>query len=90
LATTSLKGGCIVQVNSTTSPEQAIKIAYDFARNLRINGVAAADLPHLLANNVEKPYSACRLLIYLRAGFVAGFDGQALPWRREIEAKGLE
>ena len=74
----------------SVSPELAIKIAYDFGRRLRSEGAQEADLSRELEKWVERPYRDTPLILYIRGGFVAGFNFAALPWRREIEAQATQ
>jgi hypothetical protein len=74
-----------VQITNQTSPEDAIKIAYDFARSLRVQGASVVDLPLLLGKWVEEVYRHDPRLTYIRGGFVAGFHFAPLPWRRHID-----
>ena len=76
-----------MNLQNDTSPELAIKIAYDFARKLRITGAAEARFTEHLEKWVNDPYRNSALLVYIRAGFTAGFKGDVLPWRRDIERK---
>jgi hypothetical protein len=73
-------------IKDGTSPEMAIKLAYDFARGLRGTGVGEPDFAEKLKTLVETPYADSPLLLYLRAGFTAGYFHEMLPWRRQIEA----
>ena len=73
-------------INEGTSPEMAIKLAYDFARSLRGTGVAESDFAEHLHRLVETSYADSPLLLYVRAGFTAGYFYKMLPWRRQIEA----
>ena len=75
-----------MQINETTSPELAIKIAYDFGRNLRARGAEPDVYDQLESECVDQPYSGNPLLKYIRAGFKAGFNYEGLPWRRQIDA----
>ncbi len=74
-----------MDVPPNLSPENAIKLAYDFARNLRFQGAVDEHLNAQLVQWVES-YVDSPLYIYLRAGFRAGYVFEILPWRREIEA----
>ena len=73
-------------IKEGTSPEMAIKLAYDFARGLRGKGAAESDFAEHLQGLVETPYADSPLLLYVRAGFTAGYFYEMLPWRRQIEA----
>lgn len=73
-------------ITENLSPELAIKMAYDFARRLRMTGWTESDFPECLGRLVEAHYCASPLLIYIRAGFSAGYFYDSLPWRRQIEA----
>jgi hypothetical protein len=75
-----------MKIARDTSPEAAIKIAYDYARALRRSGAAEADLQAEVFELVETPHRENPLLRYLRAGFVAGYRGVNLPWVKEIDA----
>ena len=75
-----------MDIPKSCSPEAAIKLAYDFAKNLTASDVADAHLSEHLDMWVERPYRANPLLPYIRAGFSAGYQGKPLPWRRDIEA----
>ena len=75
-----------MQIAPNTSPEAAIKIAYDYARALRRSGAAEGDLAAEVAGLVETPHRDSPLLRYLRAGFIAGYRGVNLPWVKEIDA----
>jgi hypothetical protein len=75
-----------MQITPGTSPEAAIKIAYDFARGLRRSGAHDHELQQELFAFVDTPHRNSPLLRYLRAGFAAGYRGTALPWVREIDA----
>jgi hypothetical protein len=75
-----------MKIACDTSPEAAIKIAYDYARALRRSGAAEADLEADVFEMVETPHRDDPLLRYLRAGFIAGFRGVNLPWVKEIDA----
>lgn len=74
-----------MDVPKDLSPENAIKTAYDFARNLRYSGAVDEHLDEHLTQWVE-PFASTLLYRYLRAGFVAGYNCDKLPWRREIDA----
>ena len=76
-----------LEILKDTSPELAIKIAYDFARGLNIKGADDSELPHLLDAWVTKPYRENPLYPYLAAGFIAGFHGGPLPWKRQIDER---
>ena len=78
-----------MQVARDTSPEAAIKIAYDYARSLRRSGAAESDLEAEVFELVETPHRDSALLRYLRAGFIAGYRGVNLPWVKEIDALDL-
>jgi hypothetical protein len=69
-----------------TSKELAIKIAYDFARGLRIQGATEKDYAANMNVWLVERYSANPLMPYLSAGFSAGYFGNVLPWVREIDA----
>ena len=71
---------------AVTSPELAIKIAYDFGRNLRIEGAEVDELPELIAAHIDRPLADSVVRVYARAGFIAGFHFASLPWRREVDA----
>ena len=75
-----------MKIARDTSPEAAIKIAYDYARSLRRSGVASEDLEADVIELVETPHRDDPLLRYLRAGFIAGYRGVNLPWVKEIDA----
>lgn len=75
-----------MDISPTTSPELAIKIAYDYARNLRAQGAEQTVFPQLVTECVDGPYADSPLLKYIRAGFKAGFASNSLPWRRQIES----
>src|SRR5205085_6136785 len=81
-------GTLTVEILKGTSPELAIKIAYDFGRGLRMKGGEEEDLPRLLETWVAAPFKDSPLLPYIRAGFVAGHGFKSLPWRRQIEQEG--
>lgn len=74
-----------MEIDGNTSPELAIKIAYDSARRMRNGGADPDTLPNLLKEFVEDPYRTSTLLTYIRAGFCAGFRCEGLPWRRQID-----
>ena len=82
-------GTLTVEILKETSPELAIKIAYDFAKGLRVKGAQDEGLSALLVEWVKQPFAESPLLPYIRAGFTAGFNSGALPWRRQIEAAEL-
>jgi hypothetical protein len=73
-------------INENVSPELAIKLAYDFARSLRATSAPEADFAENVQKLVETPYAGSPLLLYIRAGFKAGYFYETLPWRRQIEA----
>ena len=75
-----------MDIKPDTSPELAIKIAYDFAKTLRSKGATDRQIADQLDIWVEKPFRTSVQLIYARAGFTAGYHWEMLPWRREIEA----
>ena len=74
-----------VEILKNTSPELAIKIAYDFGRSLRMKEADASNLPALLNKWVTVPFEDNPLKKYIKAGFLAGFNFQPLPWKRQIE-----
>jgi len=76
-----------VEILKQTSPELAIKIAYDFARGLRIKGAQEDALSSLLDTWVNTPFEHNELLRYIKAGFIAGFRFESLPWKRQIDAQ---
>jgi len=69
-----------------SSPELAIKAAYDFGRALRIDGAELDELAALLTAHVDGPLADSAVRVYARAGFIAGFHFASLPWRREVDA----
>ena len=69
-----------------TSPEEAIKAAYDFAKVLRDGGMGEDDFSEQCTVWVDHRYTTNALLPYIRAGFEAGFFGKALPWVRQVHA----
>jgi hypothetical protein len=75
-----------LEIDSNASPEIAIKLAYDHARRLRGAGRHENEFAAQVALHVEQPFHDNPLLIYVRAGFSAGYFFDSLPWRREIEA----
>jgi hypothetical protein len=75
-----------MRIAPDTSPEAAIKLAYDYARTMRRTGAADSDLEADVLELVETPYRESPVLRYLRAGFIAGYRGTSLPWVREIDA----
>lgn len=83
----AITGELLLDIGSDTSPELAIKIAYDFGRNLRTKGAEEEDFSKLLVECVQQPHGEGPLLPYIMAGFTAGFHYQSLPWRRQIEAQ---
>jgi hypothetical protein len=68
-----------------TSPELAIKVAYDFGRKLRVDGTDDTHVDDLTAKYVDPDFFGLPLHLYVRAGFIAGVRCLALPWRRDIE-----
>jgi hypothetical protein len=83
------EGLTTLDVPKDISPENAIKLAYDFARDLRYRGAADGQLAMHLTQWVE-PFASTPLYRYLRAGFIAGYNCDTLPWRREIEATQIQ
>jgi hypothetical protein len=73
------------EILKETSPELAIKVAYDFGRKLARQDVL--DVDDALADHVDPSFRGTSLYIYVRAGFISGLSGTALPWRRDIEAE---
>lgn len=76
-----------MDIQRDTSPELAIKIAYDFGRKLRTQANDGNEFSEVLASHVAGPFADHSLLPYVIAGFTAGYHFEALPWRRQIEAK---
>ena len=81
-------GTLTVEILKGTSPELAIKIAYDFGRSLRLKGQDGDDLPELLEQWVLVPFGDSPLLRYIHAGFIAGHGLKPLPWKRQIDEQG--
>jgi hypothetical protein len=78
------------EIIKETSPELGIKIAYDFARNLRAEGAVPEQFRNILESMVEEPFAGTSILPYIRCGFAAGFYYSSLPWRRDIDDAGGE
>lgn len=74
-----------LEILKTTSPELAIKIAYDFGRSLRASEGDDLSLSVLLDKWVTTPFQDNPLQRYIKAGFTAGFNFEALPWKRQID-----
>ena len=77
-----------VEILKNTSPELAIKIAYDFGRSLRMKEADGDGLPALLNKWVTVPFGESPLHKYIKAGFLAGFNFDSLPWKRRIDDVG--
>ena len=73
-----------LDIRPDTSPEVAIKQAYDFAWSLRINGANEHDFQILMAQWTKR-FGTSPLVPYIRGGFSAGFHFEPLPWKRAIE-----
>jgi hypothetical protein len=78
-------GTFLPEILGETSPELAIKLAYDYGRDVRQGGAAADELARLLGQRIDLPFKDSPLLRYVRIGFSAGFEGEALPRRRHID-----
>lgn len=74
-----------VEILKNTSPELAIKIAYDFGRSVRMKEADGDNLPTMLKQWVTVPFSDNPLHKYIKAGFLAGFNFEPLPWKRRID-----
>ena len=74
-----------MQISTDTSPDAAIKIAYDFARALRRGSAREQDLSDDLHEWISSRFRGSRLLRYMHAGFTAGYLGQNLPWVKDID-----
>lgn len=74
-----------MEIKTGTSPELAIKIAYDFARSLRAKGATEEQFRDQLEIWVEKQHATSPIIRYIRAGFAAGYTWQQLPWKRQID-----
>ncbi len=77
-------GTPVLEIHLGTSPELAIKVAYDFARKLRMEGASERDFDNLLTNWAG-PFDGTPLALYVRSGFTAGYHFLSLPWRRQID-----
>src|SRR4051812_5371750 len=76
------------EILKETSPELAIKVAYDYGRKVARQDML--DIDDAIAEHVDPAFRGTSLYIYIRAGFVAGLGSKALPWRRDIEAADTE
>jgi hypothetical protein len=75
-----------MHIGAGTSPEVAIKTAFDFGRVLRDGGAEETDYAQQRLIWVDRRYTTHPMLPYIVAGFEAGFLGKPLPWVRQIDA----
>lgn len=74
-----------LEILKNTSPEAAIKFAYDFARGLRLKEADAGTLNELLQRWVTIPFQDNPLQRYIKGGFIAGYTLGPLPWKQQID-----
>ena len=78
-----------IDLTATTTPDQAIQMAYDFAGALRATGWPTQDLAYARSLWIGSEYQASTLLPYLDAGFKAGYLGLRKPMAKDVPANDL-
>lgn len=79
-------GQKIVTINPTanTTPQDAVEMAYEFARSLRMTGWTTADGDFARSLWVQREFGKSPLLPYLLAGFNAGYMEGVKPLASEL------
>jgi len=75
-----------IDLTPTTTPDQAVHMAFEFATALRATGWPEQDIEYARGLWIGTEYRGSPLVAYLEAGFTAGYLGERTPHSREIPA----
>ena len=75
-----------IDLTPTTTPDQAVHMAFEFATALRATGWPEQDIAYARGLWIGTEYRTSPLVAYLEAGFTAGYLGERKPQAREIPA----
>jgi hypothetical protein len=78
-----------IDLTPTTTPDQAVHMAFEFATALRATGWPEQDIQYARGLWVGTEYRHSPLAPYLEAGFTAGYLGETKPKAREIPANDI-
>jgi|SwirhisoilCB3_FD_contig_71_2298_length_414_multi_3_in_0_out_0_1 hypothetical protein len=79
-----------IDLTPTTTPDQAILMAFEFATALRATGWPEQDIDYARGLWVGTEYKGNSLTPYLEAGFTAGYLGERRPQAKDVPANDLE
>ena len=78
-----------IDLTPTTTPDQAVHMAFEFATALRATGWPDQDIAYARGLWIGTEYKSSPLVPYLDAGFTAGYLGERKPQARDVPANDL-